>query len=66
MLTPTLEHALELLALINTSEQLDPTAALLGWPEAHQVELTGVTDPSRTVQRTVLLLTPPQSDIELT
>lgn len=65
MLAPALEHGLELLVLIDAREHLDTASALGRRAEAHEVELTRVLDPGGAMEGALLLLAPPQPDVEL-
>src|SRR5438034_1426258 len=64
-LAPTREPALHALALRDRGEHLDPAAALAGGAEADEVELARVGHPGSPVQRALVVLAPPQPDVEL-
>jgi hypothetical protein len=65
VLAPTLEHAIEPLAVLDVRQHLDLAAALLGGSEADEVQLAGVVDPRCAVQGAVGVLTPPQAHVAL-
>jgi hypothetical protein len=64
-LAPAGEHALQQLALGDARQHLHAATALGSRPQPHQVQLAGVADPRRAMQRSVDVLAPPQPDVVL-
>jgi hypothetical protein len=64
-LAPTVEHALQQLAVLDPRQHLHVPAAVGRRPQAHEVQLARVADPRGAVQRAILGLAPPKPDVEL-
>jgi len=63
--TAQLRFDIDLLAVSERRQYLDPPAALLDRTQADEIQLARVADPCGTVQRVIRPLSPPQPDIAL-